>query len=95
METILTDVWSHIQEAINWVIVLLVISSGYLGRNQLFRTLTKITSQTARVVIISLIVTVGYTFFAKISASVFIASYFFAFGFHTVIIKFVERKINQ
>lgn len=95
LQTILTDIWEHINSSIDWVIVLLVISSGYvLGRIDFTRKLL-FKSQTLRVIAVSLGVTLIYAIFTVVPAGKYIASYFIAFGFHTVIIKWIDRRVNR
>ena len=88
--TVLTDIWNHINESIDWIIFLMVIASGYAIRSfALFKNIPK----TRKVIFISLIVTLIYGFIQKIDPGVYVASYFLAFGFHTVLIKWLDSKI--
>lgn len=84
----INDVWNNIQPMINWVVFVLVIASGYFIRAT---PILKKCSTTLKVLIFSLIVTVIYAISTKLNIGVFIASYFIAFGFHSAILKLLER----
>lgn len=84
----LNDIWNNIQPMINWVVFVLVIASGYFIRAT---PILKKCSTTLKVLIFSLVVTVIYAVSTKLNIGVFIASYFIAFGFHSAILKLIER----
>lgn len=84
----LNDIWTNIQPMINWVVFVLVIASGYFIRAT---PILKKCSTTLKVLIFSLIVTVIYAISTKLNVGIFIASYFIAFGFHSAILKLIER----
>jgi hypothetical protein len=93
----LNDIWNHILPLIDWVVFLLVIASGYFIR---VTPLLENLSTTKKVLIFSLIITIIYTIAAGVDIGVYVASYFLAFGFHSAIIKMIERmfynpKTNQ
>ena len=91
---LLNEIWQHINPLIDWVVFALVIALGYLVKvaNLLTSVLPK-HSNTLKILVFSLIVTVLYSYFQGISVGKFIASYFLAFGFHSAILKLIERKL--
>lgn len=88
----LNDIWTNLLPMINWVIFILVIASGYFIRAT---PILKNCSKTLKVLIFSLIISVSYAVFEKINPGVFIASYFIAFGFHSAILKLIERFFTK
>ena len=52
-------------------------------------------SKTLKVLIFSLITSVSYAVFEKINPGIFIASYFTAFGFHSAILKLIEKFFTR
>jgi len=84
----LNDVWQHLLPMINWVVFVLVIASGYFIRAT---PMLKRWCTTLKVLVFSLIVTVIYAVSVKLNLGVFVASYFLAFGFHSAILKMLER----
>lgn len=89
---LLNDVWQHLLLVINWVIFLLVIASGYFVR---VTPILKNHSTTIKVLFFSSSVTILYAILTKVDAGTFIASYFIAFGFHSAILKVIERFLNK
>ena len=88
----LNDIWTNLLPMINWVIFVLVIASGYFIR---VTPMLKNFSKTLKVLIFSLIISLSYAIFEKINPGVFIASYFAAFGFHSAILKLIERFFTK
>lgn len=88
----LNDIWTDLLPMINWVIFVLVIASGYFIRAT---PILKKCSTTLKILIFSLITSVSYAVFEKINPGVFIASYFIAFGFHSAILKLIERFFTK
>ena len=86
------DIWNEIMPNINWAIFILVIASGYFVR---VTPILNRCSTTLKVLIFSLSITVLYGFASNINLGVFIVSYFSAFGFHSAIIKLIERYIKN
>lgn len=84
----LNDIWNYLLPMINWVVFVLVIASGYFIRAT---PILKKCSTTLKVLVFSLVVTVIYAISTKVNVGVYVASYFLAFGFHSAIIKMVER----
>lgn len=84
----LNDVWQHLLPMINWVVFVLVIASGYFIRAT---PILKKWSTTTKVLVFSLMITLIYSIATKVDVGVFVASYFLAFGFHSVILKMLER----
>ena len=91
---LLNEIWQHINPLIDWMVFALVIALGYLVKvaNLLTGILPEY-SNTLKILLFSLIVTVLYSYFQGISGGKFIASYFLAFGFHSAILKLIERKL--
>jgi len=85
------DVYNYIMPLIDWMVFALVIASGYFVR--VTKLLPK-KSTTTKVLLSSLFVTVLYTLVQGVPWGMFIASYFLAFGFHSSIIKLIERKVS-
>lgn len=86
----LNDIWTNLQPMINWVVFVLVIASGYFIR---VTPILEKCSTTLKVLIFSLVISVSYAVFEKLNPGMFIASYFIAFGFHSAILKLLERAI--
>ena len=93
--TIFTDIWNHINSSINWTVVLLVVTAGYVARQKWMIDLTKINNKTKRIVLISLMVVSAYSMVGKLKPEMVIASYFFAFGFHAVLLKILEHWLGK
>ena len=87
---IFNDIWNNINNLLDWGIIIIVWGSGY--GILLFRRLKKI-SKTIRVLIASFVLTAVYVFANNSDVGVSIVSYVFAFGFHTIALKWVDRKI--
>jgi hypothetical protein len=94
LNRVLTDIWEHLYATIDFTIVVVVIASGYiLARNPITRAILN-KSKTFRVAVVSLFVGGLYSYFAGIDVGVFIASWVFAFGFHTIAIKWIDNKFK-
>ena len=88
--TIFADIWTHINEGVNWIVFLLVIASGYASRSiSLFNDVKKIT----KVLVFSFVSTFIFAIYAKVDPGTYIASYFLAFGFHTVLMRWMDSKL--
>jgi hypothetical protein len=85
----LDQIFNQILPVIDWVVFFLVITSGYLVRGIKTPKIKKY-STIGKVLVCSLVVSILYSIFAGVNPGKFIASYFIAFGFHTVIIKKIE-----
>ncbi len=90
--TIFNDIWSSINENIEWAIVIIVWAGGYGIR--LLKILPK-WSTTIKVALASLLLTVIYALVEKTPIGLALVSYVFAFGFHTLVIKWIDRKISN
>ena len=92
METqIFNDVWNNINSLLDWGIIIIVWASGY--GITLFKGLKAI-SKTVRVLIVSVIFTAFYAFSRGSDIGITIVSYVFAFGFHTLILKWIEDALD-
>ena len=88
----INDIWTNLLPMINWVVFILVIASGYFIRAT---PILKKCSTTLKVLIFSLVISISYAVFEKLNPGVFIASYFIAFGFHSAILKLIERFFTK
>jgi len=84
-----TEILTQIQGSINWIVFALVIASGYFVRAT---PILKNYSTTSKLLTISFVTVALYVYFAKVDVAVAIASYFITVGFHTLIIKQLERR---
>jgi hypothetical protein len=88
----LNDIWTNLLPVINWVVFIIVIASGYFIRAT---PILKKCSTTLKVLIFSLVISLSYAVFERLNPGVFIASYFIAFGFHSAILKLIERFFTK
>lgn len=84
-----TEILTQIQGSINWIVFALVIASGYFVRAT---PILKKHSTTSKLLLFSFVTVALYVYFAKVDVAVAIASYFITVGFHTLIIKQLERR---
>jgi len=92
--TILTDIWTQINTSIDVVLMITIIAVGYIfGRTALASALFPKWHTTAKVLIVAVPVTILYTYFQKVAPGIAIASFFIAFGFHTVVLKYIDRFV--
>jgi hypothetical protein len=91
METnIIGDIWKELNENLSFIIVLIVIATGYMVRWA--KILTK-WNTTLKLALFSMATSITYMFISdKVDWSIWFASYFCAFGMHTVIIRWFEDK---
>jgi len=75
---------------VNWIIVLLVFIVGYLSR---LIPLVVIKTNRLQIVILTIVFTITYTIIFKVPIVVAITSYLLAFGFHSSLIKLIERYV--
>ena len=89
---IFQEIKDYIIPFIDWIVFLLVITSGYVIRaTKLFPKV----STTLKVLITALVVTVSYSVSVDVKLGVFIASFFLAFGFHGAVLKLLELLFNK
>ncbi|AUC13837.1 hypothetical protein BTO06_01130 [Tenacibaculum sp. SZ-18] len=87
-----TELVDSVISNINVMIVLLVITSGWFVHKV---PIVFVKSKTLKIIVFSLIVTIPYAISLKVGLGKYIASYWIAFGFHTTILKFLERYIKS
>jgi hypothetical protein len=86
----LNDIWNYLLPMIDWVVFALVIASGYFIRAT---PILKSLDTTVQVLIISTIVTGIYALTAGLNLGIWVASFFLAFGFHSAVLKLLERLL--
>lgn len=92
METIVLDLWQEIKAALSFAVILTVIGSGYVVR---LLNLFDSVRLTIRVAFLGGGASFAVFFFTpEITFSHWIVSFFFSFGLHTVIMKYIDRKIK-
>lgn len=84
------NIFNLILSKIDIAVFLLVIASGYF-----IRAVPIFKSQTLNVLFISLLVVSIYVFFSKTKLDVVVLTYFATVGFHSLIIKLIERKFTS
>jgi hypothetical protein len=91
METnIIGDIWKEISENLSFMIVLIVVATGYMVR--WLKILVK-WNTVLKLALFSLVTSVIYTLLnGNVDWGIWFASYFCAFGMHTVIIRWFEDK---
>lgn len=96
MELVLTDIWAHLKDTIDFTIVCIVIASGYLlARGRVGFAFFGRISQTLRVILISLPLTLAYGLSRDVDFGTMVASYFISFGFHSVVLKFIDKLVKN
>lgn len=86
----LNDIWNTILPMIDWVVFALVIASGYFIR---VTPILKKCSITVKVLVVSSVVTGIYAISTGLNLGIWIASFFLAFGFHSAVLKLLERLL--
>lgn len=89
---VVSDIYNYLIPIIDWMVFILVIAIGYLVRGA---NLLPKWSNTLKIFVFSFVVTLSYSYFSEVNMGKFIASYFLAFGFHSAILKIIERKISN
>lgn len=87
----LEEIIKQIQPLVNWAVFVLVIAIGYFVR------VTPVLlqhSKTLKIFILSFIITLAYAISEQLSPGVYLVSYFTAFGFHSAILKVLEKKLK-
>lgn len=92
LSNFVNQVYNFIMPLIDWMVFALVLASGYFVRAT--KLLPK-WSKTIKILVFSIIVTLSYSIANDVESGVFIASYFMAFGFHSAILKLLERAISK
>lgn len=88
---ILSEIWGQVFSLINWAIFSIVIAIGYLARK---KSISGPFNTTYAIIISTFIVTLAYTLITRESGGTFIVSYFVAIGFHSAIIKQIEKWLK-
>jgi len=84
--------WNAINENINFIVVLIVITAGYMVR---WINILPYWNKTLKIAIIGLVVSLIYILIEGVSASQWLVSYFVAFGFHSLILKkLIDEPLN-
>lgn len=92
METVIANFWQAINDNISYIVVLLVVTSGYIVR---WLKVFPQFSTTLKIALLGCIVSIVYTLLSDVTISQWLVSYFVAFGFHTVIIKkLIDEPLN-
>lgn len=92
LSSIFNKVWLELDANISFTVVILVITAGYLIR--WLKVLPK-WSNTLKIALIGLIVSGIYTYAEGLKFTVWLVSFFCAFGFHALLLKkLVDEKIN-
>lgn len=92
--TILTDLWNQLAASVDLVLVVVIIACGYLvGRAGLLGRAFSNLRNTYKVLIVAVPVTVAYTILQGVAPGVAVATFFVAFGFHGVVLKFIDKWV--
>lgn len=86
----LDEIFNALLPMVDWLVFALVIASGYFVRAT---PILKNLSTTVKVLIISTVVTGIYALTAGLNLGIWVASFFLAFGFHSAVLKLLERLL--